>query len=60
MKGRKMTAIKKIPYEQVKCLYASLRQTSLEAAQEGLPPVLRNKRGFSYNERGDYCYMDLI
>lgn len=40
-----MTAIKKIPYEQVKCLYASLRQASLDAAQEGLPPVLRNKRG---------------
>ncbi|WP_339065788.1 hypothetical protein [Teredinibacter turnerae] len=40
-----MTAAQKTSYNQVKCLYASLRQTSLEAAHDGLPPVLRNKRG---------------
>lgn len=42
-----MAAEQKPTYTQVKCLYASLRQTSLEAAQESLPPVLRNKRGMA-------------
>jgi hypothetical protein len=42
-----MAAEQKLTYTQVKCRYASLRQASLEAAHEGLPPALRNKRGMA-------------